>query len=122
MDTKVTVVPGQRIRVIAPYSEVCCHMKIAGKPMYVELIKREYADWTGYTAQFYKLTGEIFSSPVTTGEGGIHWDEESQTFYIYPDDGPGDAYPKEVQRELTERLKAALGGSEVKVITDLGLG
>jgi hypothetical protein len=50
--------------VTMPYSEVCMHMRVAGKQMIVER--------RGYMAQLYTLAGNKFSFPITDGEAGIH--------------------------------------------------
>lgn len=46
-----------------PYSEVCMHMKIAGKTMWVEPVGSN-------AAQLYDEFGRPFSFPITKGEAG----------------------------------------------------
>lgn len=46
-----------------PYSEVNCHMRVAGKMMFV-------APVTNNMAQLYTLDGLKFSFPITRGEAG----------------------------------------------------
>jgi hypothetical protein len=118
---RVSIVPGQRVRVVACYSEVNMHMGIAGKPMMVELVKREYPgdSHVYYSAQFYTLDGKPFSGTVTTGEGGLYRDGD--TFTTDEDFGPGDENPRAKAAELTSMLEQAIGGVDVMVITSLGL-
>lgn len=58
---------GDRFWTIMPYSEVCLHMKIAGKEMIVQVLNHT-------SAQVYTLEGEEFSFPITTGEAGVYTD------------------------------------------------
>lgn len=48
-----------------PYSEVCMHMKIAGKPALVKLLPHNMA-------QVY-IDGKPFSAPITRGEAGVRY-------------------------------------------------
>lgn len=50
-----------------PYSEVCMHMKVAGKPALVELLPANMA-------QLY-IDEVKFSMPITRGEAGVPYDE-----------------------------------------------
>lgn len=62
-----------RFLVEMPCSEVCLHMRVAGKPMMVELLSR--------SAQLYDpLTGRPFSSPILFGEAGVYpqWEKDSR--------------------------------------------
>lgn len=60
-----------------PYSEVCMHMKIAGKKMIVERL--------GSSAQLYSMDAENgcpnrnkpFSFPITYGEAGLFYDGDA---------------------------------------------
>lgn len=57
------------IRVLElPFSEVCMHMKVAGKLMYGELV----GEWM---VQLYDEVGRKFSFPITRGEAG--WDTQA---------------------------------------------
>jgi hypothetical protein len=47
-----------------PYSEVCCHMRVAGKMMWAAPVDRGMA-------QLYELDGRKFSMPITRGEAGL---------------------------------------------------
>jgi hypothetical protein len=51
-------------RVTLPHSEVCMHMRVAGKPMWVEPLPNGMA-------QLYDESGSPFSFPITRGEAGI---------------------------------------------------
>lgn len=67
MGTKVIVVPGDRVRVRLPYSELCCHMRVAGRVMAVEITDGAYP-----AAQLIGDDGSPFSAPITLGEAGIY--------------------------------------------------
>ena len=54
-------------RLTLPYSEVCMHMKVAGKEMWGSLC----GDWM---VQLWDDDGRKFSFPITRGEAG--WDLE----------------------------------------------
>lgn len=58
------MIPPIAQEVIAPHSEVCLHMKVAGQRMYAEPIGNGMA-------QLWTVDGSKFSSPVTCGEAGI---------------------------------------------------
>lgn len=77
-----------------PWSEVCMHMQIAGKPMICELVSDRMVQL--YEPNFRELDGATslrdalkpFSAPILTGEAGIF--EESnldleRKYYIYKD-------------------------------------
>jgi len=68
---------GQRGRKRMPFSEVCMHMRIAGKYMDFELLNKEYPG-----VQLYE-DGRPFSGSITTGEAGIFHDSE-RGYYYYP--------------------------------------
>jgi hypothetical protein len=57
-------IPEGAMLVTLPYSEVCMHMQVAGKRMFVALTE-------GDMAQLYTLEGEKFSFPITRGEAGV---------------------------------------------------
>ncbi len=62
---------GDTIRVRLPYSEVCVHMRVAGKPMTVQIVGTEYP-----VAQLIGDDGAPFSGPILLGEAGIYTDGE----------------------------------------------
>jgi hypothetical protein len=123
--TKRTMVAGDRVRVIGAYSEVMCHFGLAGKPIEIELVRKEYDGGATvyYSAQVHK-DGRPFSGTITTSEGGIYGNERDG-FYTYeaaPDEA-GDENPRQVMADMTKMLDDAIKGSGVPVltITDLGL-
>jgi hypothetical protein len=83
--------PGVRYRrAVCPHSEVCMHMKVAGRPMDFELL----AGTNGYppSVQLYSPdTDNKFSSPITYGEAGVYYAgperggaEPASAYYFYP--------------------------------------
>lgn len=86
----IEIKPGEKgHKTVAPHSEVCMHMNIAGLVVGIELREQRYDDYTGYSVQLYGPDGRPYSAPVTTGEGGLYslsWDAETRTgrFYYYP--------------------------------------
>jgi hypothetical protein len=64
-----TVRPGDRVRIELPYSEVCMHMRVAGRVMDVRMTDGRYP-----MAQLLNSDGSEFSFPITTGEAGIYGD------------------------------------------------
>lgn len=74
----VRIKPGERGRLHMPFSEVCCHMKVAGKEMSFELEPNGMV-------QLFDEKGRVFSFPITSGEAGIYNDEEG--YYYCPDTG-----------------------------------
>ena len=56
--------PADAIRVELPYSEVCMHMRVAGKRMWVRPVGE-------HMAQLLNDDGSHFSIPVTRGEAGL---------------------------------------------------
>lgn len=121
---KRTIKPGERINVIGSYSEVMCHFGLAGKPVQVELVRREYDGGATvyYSAQVYK-DGKPFSGTITYGEAGIYRDgDEFYTYEAEPTD-KGDEDPQQVLTDIHDMLEAAIesSGVPVTVITNLGL-
>jgi hypothetical protein len=77
-----TVTPGQRVRVMAPFSEVCMHMRVAGHEMDAVLLERIDGDRRWYSAQLYQPgSATPVSFPITTGEAGIFDGDDG--FYTY---------------------------------------
>jgi hypothetical protein len=75
---------GVRYEKVMPHSEVCMHMRVAGKKMLAELVRSE----SGYvSAQLYRLDGSRFSSSVTTGEAGFYYNHSDDSYYFYPELG-----------------------------------
>lgn len=71
--------PGDRVRIELPYSEVCMHMRVAGKAMDVRMTGGRYP-----MAQLLNPDGTEFSAPILTSEAGIYGDVE-RGFYFYPE-------------------------------------
>jgi hypothetical protein len=83
---------GDRVRLELPYSEVCMHMRVAGRVMTVEVIGGEFPDgrqW--YAAQLHHDDGRPFSAPILTGEAGIHG--YGDEMHCYPADASREARP-----------------------------
>lgn len=75
---RVWLSPGQVVRMRIGYSEVACHLRVAGTVMDVQVTTGEYP-----MAQLFR-DGKRFSAPVTTGEAGIYGCR-TDGFYVYPD-------------------------------------
>lgn len=60
------------------YSEVCVHMRVAGKVMPVQVTTGLHP-----AAQLLDASGKPYSFPVTLGEAGIYTDSTGQP-YAYP--------------------------------------
>jgi hypothetical protein len=77
-----TVRPGRRVRIVAPFSEVCMHMRVVGQEMDAVLLEHTDGDRRWYSAQLYQ-PGSVtpFSFPITTGEAGIF--EGDDGFYTH---------------------------------------
>jgi hypothetical protein len=76
-EAKTYIAPGVRYAAEMPHSEVCVHMRIAGKLFYFE--------WYGGRAVqlFGAASGDCpFSAPILTGEAGIY--EDAGGHYFYP--------------------------------------
>ncbi len=78
-DQKTYVVAGEKYKILCPYSEVCCHMRLADRLMLAELkVSPE-----GYrSVQLYNEDDSIYSFPITVGEAGFYEDEGG--IYYYP--------------------------------------
>ena len=82
----VAVRPGDRVRLLLPHSEVCMHMRVAGRVMAVEVTTGEYP-----TAQLLNDDGSCFSFPILTAEAGVFGSAGS--LYCYPVDAGQEARP-----------------------------
>ncbi|MEV6309939.1 hypothetical protein AB0M10_15240 [Streptomyces sp. NPDC051840] len=74
MQQRVDLEIGDRVLVTLPFSEVCRHMRVAGRVMEVEIRERG--------AQLLKH-GAPFSFPLTWNEAGIYTDETTRKPYTY---------------------------------------
>jgi len=79
-----TIRVGERGRKYMGYSEVCMHMRVAGKPMDFEVVSPR-------SVQLYRDDGTPFSFPITYGEAGLFRQDDG--FYYYPDDSKNPADP-----------------------------
>ena len=75
---------GERVAIVAPHSEVCMHMQVAGRPMLAMILEGRHA------AQLYRPDGTEYSAPVTPGEAGFYSDEDG--FYVSVTDAVQPVY------------------------------
>jgi hypothetical protein len=61
--------PGDHVRIELPFSEVCMHMRVAGRVMDVRMTEGRYP-----MAQLLNPDGSEFSAPILTTEAGIYGD------------------------------------------------
>lgn len=80
-DNPQRIRPGWQVRLELPYSEVCMHMRVAGKVMNVQMTEGQYP-----MAQVLKPSGFEFSAPILPCEAGIYGSIEG--YYCYPESGP----------------------------------
>ncbi len=66
--SRVYLQAGDVIRLRLPWSEVCMHMRVAGKPMNVQIV----VEGTSAVAQLLTDDGSRFSFPILLGEAGIY--------------------------------------------------
>ena len=85
------LLPGMRVTLLLPYSEVCMHMRVADHLAEAELTNSEYPG-----IQLYTKDGHQFSGSITTGEAGVYRDD--QGFYFYPP-ADGTNYPRVEDRK-----------------------
>lgn len=71
-----------------PFSEVCMHMRVAGKTMTGRLVGTRYP-----MVQLLREGGGLFSAPITTGEAG--WDRHGSDHTITRFDAEGRWLPME---------------------------
>jgi hypothetical protein len=84
---KTYVQPNDRVKILCPYSEVCCYMKLADRLMYAEL----HVSVNGYkTIQLFNKSGEQHSFPIMLGEAGFY--EDLNGVYYYPPYEEGAGY------------------------------
>lgn len=74
LSSMIRLSPGDVVNIELPFSEVCCHMHVAGKRMNVRLNA-----FMG--AQLLNDDGSNFSFAITPGEAGIYHDSEG--WYTY---------------------------------------
>ena len=76
---QIFIKPGETGEGLMPYSEVCMHMKVAGKKMKFKFLEHNKM------VQLLKDDGSPFSSPITQGEGGIFGPDHQGHYYYYAD-------------------------------------
>ena len=94
--------PNEKYPAILPHSEVCMHMRVAGKIMYIEwdgkrsvqLYRVEY-DGNGWTVLAPEVRFVPFSAPILLGEAGVYTDEHGKPYQVTeltcPSEADGDA-------------------------------
>lgn len=83
---KLFLAPGERAHVELPYSEVCMHLRIAGRILPVEFLDNSMV-------QVYDGDDKKISFPITAGEAGFHFDDNVGGYYcwgIYATNPPPD--------------------------------
>ena len=73
---RVRITTGERGRKVMPHSEVCMHMRVAGRQMAFALLH-------GGSVQLLNDDGSHFSFPITSGEAGVL--EDGDGYYYHPD-------------------------------------
>ncbi len=68
---------GDRLTIRCNYSEVACHLRVAGKMIPVEIINGGTSDRPVPMAQILNQDGSPFSFPVHCGEVGIYGSKEN---------------------------------------------
>jgi hypothetical protein len=95
-DARQYVSVGDTVTVELPYSEVCMHMRVAGRRMPVRLQDARYFNGEpapgSPVAQILTESGGEFSFPVLYGEAGFYRDETGR-FYTYVPDHAREARP-----------------------------
>jgi hypothetical protein len=76
MSNPLSIHPGETAQVEVGFSEVACHLRIAGKTMTVKLLD------DGRMAQVFNEDGSKLSFPITYGEAGIYRTDAGH-FYHY---------------------------------------
>jgi hypothetical protein len=76
---KTYIKPNVKYAAEMPYSEVCMHMRVAGRVLYFELPNTD-----SRTVQLFQEASGVyfpFSAPILLGEAGIYTDESGHYFY-----------------------------------------
>ena len=69
------LVIGDIVNVVLPHSEVCMHMRVAGKRMNVQVLSHR-------SAQLLNDDGTPFSFPILAVEAGIYQDKDGLYTYV----------------------------------------
>jgi hypothetical protein len=59
------------------------HMGVAGKVMDVKLVQGAPEAWP--MAQLLTVEGLEYSAPITVGEAGFYYENDTKRFYCYPE-------------------------------------
>jgi hypothetical protein len=84
---KFYVSVGQRVLIECPHSEVCTHMRIAGRLMFAELLRSEGGFYSVQLWNGARDEDGMFSFPIGAGEAGMYYEEVEggiQLIYYYP--------------------------------------
>lgn len=85
IEVRTRIKPGEEGVARMPFSEVCCHMGIAGKIMRFRLVPTRY-----YRAMVQLLcpeTGNDWGGMVLKGEAGVYENPDGSFYYYKPADG-----------------------------------
>ena len=75
----IRVASGEYGKKVMPHSEVCMHMRVAGRNMAFVLLN-------GGSVQLLNDDGSHFSIPITNGEAGIYEDDAGYYYRSHPED------------------------------------
>ncbi len=90
-DKPTRLLPGMRVTLLLPYSEVCMHMRVSDHLAEAQLTDSQ---WPGI--QLYDQQGRQWGGSITTGEAGVYRDDEG--YYFYPP-ADGTNYPRVEDRK-----------------------
>lgn len=68
--------PGEEGKAVMPYSEVCMHLRVAGKMMRFRLIPNSRDPKYAPSVQLLNPDGSNYSFPIGQGEGGVYYDHD----------------------------------------------
>lgn len=75
----IRVEPGEHGRKVMPHSEVCMHMRIAGREMAFALLNDG-------SVQLLNDDATHFSIPITNGEAGVYEDDDGYYYFSHAKD------------------------------------
>ena len=75
-DRQLFATPGERYYVQLPHSEVCIHLRVAGRILPVEFLDNAMV-------QIYDGNDKELSFPITAGEAGFHFSDFVGGWYCY---------------------------------------
>lgn len=74
MSEQIRVKVGDIGEAVMPYSEVCMHMKVAGRKMLFQIVSER-------AVQLFSSPMQPFSFPILLGEAGVFEDEKGMYYY-----------------------------------------